>query len=133
MSDEQQRQIRRGVRAAAGSPALRRQSCPSQSQPPRGCGGGRDVHAQSSRRPASAADADRGGRREFAKEIVDDSPSERRSYSCEREGERLAIHGWVVRVEMLGCPMALEHHPHAIDHMDGIHRGQPDVPLQSVE
>ena len=45
----------------------------------------------------------------------------------------LAVDGRVVELEVLRRPMALEHHPHAVDDMRGVHRGQPDVPLQAVE
>ena len=131
--DEQQRQVAAALRRAAGSRARRRRSCRFRSPRRRGCDAGRGARARPSAPRASAAGADTGRTSRLANEIVDASPSDRRSCSRSASLELLAVDRRVVGLEVLRRPMALERHPHAVDDVRRIHRRQPHVPLQPVE
>lgn len=52
---------------------------------------------------------------------------------AQRLHELVAVDLGVVGLEVLGCPVALEGHPHSVDHVRGIHRRQPHVPFEAVE
>lgn len=44
-----------------------------------------------------------------------------------------AVHSRVIELEVLRGPVTREYHPHAVDHMRGIGRREPHVPLQAIE
>ena len=52
---------------------------------------------------------------------------------AERELQLLTVDRGVVRLEVLRRPVTLEGHSNPIDDMRGIHRREPDIPLQPIE